>query len=86
MRKLVFRFSDHCSDTKWVVQLKKEARSLKFQFYKEEGWYYPCSKNRGSYCTANLCLCFHIYKQMSCFIVTGLIEKRRKMHFEIHLM
>ena len=47
------------------VQSRKEARSLKFRIYVDEGLFYPCSENKGadqlcSYCTADLRLWFRI--------------------------
>ena len=36
------------SDTNQPVQSQKKARSLKFRIYKEEEFYYPCSKNKGA--------------------------------------
>ena len=53
------------SDTNRPVQPQKQARSLKFWVKVEEIFYYLCSENKGanqlcSYCTADLCLCFHL--------------------------
>ena len=50
------------------IQSQKQARSLKFQIYQEEGLYLLCSENGEnkddnqlcSYCTADLHLCFRI--------------------------
>ena len=55
------------SDTNQPVQSQKQARSLKFRIYEEEGLYYPCSENKGadqlrSCCEADLRLCFRIGK------------------------
>ena len=36
------------SDTNWPVQSLKQARSLKFWIYLEEGLYRPCSENNGA--------------------------------------
>ena len=51
------------SDTNRAVQAQKQARSLKFGIYEEEGVYYPCSENKGAdqlrgYREADLRLCF----------------------------
>ena len=53
------------SDTNRAVEPQKQARSLKFRMYGEEGLYFLCSKNKGgdqlcSYCTSDLRLCFRI--------------------------
>ena len=58
------------SDTNQPVQSQKQARSLRFWIYEEEGLFYPCSENKDadqlcSYCTADLRLCF----RMSRFLV-----------------
>ena len=50
-------------DTNRPVQLKKQARSLKFWSSVEEELYYPSSENKGAdqlriYCEADLRLCF----------------------------
>ena len=55
------------SDTNRAVQPQKMARGLKFRIYKVEGLYYLCSENKDadqlrSYCAADLCLCFRIWK------------------------
>ena len=53
------------SDTNWPVQLQKQAGSLKFWIYLEEGLYYPSSENKGAdqlrgYREADLRLCFRL--------------------------
>ena len=53
------------SDTKWPVQLQKQARSLKFWGYVEEELYYRSSENKGAdqlrgYSEADLRLCFRL--------------------------
>ena len=55
------------SKTNQAVQLQKIARGLKFQIWKEEGFYYPCSENKGAdqlrgYREADLRLCFRMRK------------------------
>ena len=55
--------------TKRPVQLKKQARGLKFWRQVEAKLNYPSCKNKGadqlcSYCTADLCLCFRIGKNL----------------------
>ena len=55
------------SDTNHAVQPQKMVRSLKFQIYKVEGLYYPCSKTKDAdqlrgYREADLRLCFRICK------------------------
>ena len=55
------------SKTNQAVQLQEIARGLKFQIQKEEGFYYPCSENKGAdqlrgYREADLRLCFHMGK------------------------
>ena len=59
------------SDTNLPVQSQMMARSLKFQIKEEEELLYPCSENIGAdqlrsscYCEADLCLCFHIGKNL----------------------
>ena len=59
-------FPTRCN-TNPPVQSHKQARSLKFQIYIEEEFYYPCSENKGAdqlcnYCTADLRRCFRIGK------------------------
>ena len=51
------------SDTNRAVQSQKMVRGLKFCIEVEEGWYYPCSENKGDdqlhgYREADLRLCF----------------------------
>ena len=53
------------SDTNQAVQLQKMARGLKFWIKGVEGFYYPCSENKGAdqlrgYREADLRLCFRI--------------------------
>ena len=53
------------SDTNRPVQLQKQAGSLKFWIYLEEGLYYPSSENKGAdqlrgHREADLRLCFRI--------------------------
>ena len=36
------------SDTNRPVQSQKQARTLKFRIYEEEGLYYPCSESKGA--------------------------------------
>ena len=55
------------SDTNWPVQSQRQARSLKFWIKEEERLYDLCSDSKGadqlcSYCTADLRLCFRIFK------------------------
>ena len=55
------------SDQNRPVQSQKQARSLKFQMYKEEEVYYPFSENKGAdqlrcYREADLYLCFRLCK------------------------
>ena len=59
-------------DTNQLVQSQKQARSLKFWIYLEEGLYYLCIKNKDadqlcSYCTADLHLCFCICRLLLFF-------------------
>ena len=56
------------SDTNRPVQSQKKARSLKFRIEQEEGLYYLSSENKDAdrlcgYCTADLRLCFCIYRK-----------------------
>ena len=51
------------------VHAQKLDRGLKFRIWEEEVLYYLCSKNKDadqlcSYCTADLRLCFCIYKML----------------------
>ena len=53
------------SDTNRAVQSQKQARSLKFRIYEEEGLCYPCRENKGAdqlrgHREADLRLCFRI--------------------------
>ena len=55
------------SDANRAVQSQKMARGLKFRIQKVEGWFYPCSENKGADQLrgdreADLHLCFRIYK------------------------
>ena len=50
------------SDINQPVPSQDKARSLKFQIWDENLVHYPGSKNKGTYCTTDLCLCFHIDK------------------------
>ena len=55
------------SYTNRSVQPQEMARSLKVRIYEVEGFYYPCSENKGAdqlrgYREADLHLCFHICK------------------------
>ena len=62
MRKPTLWVSDR-SDTNQPVESQKQARSLKFWIYVEEGLYFLCSENKGTYQLrgyreADLRLCF----------------------------
>ena len=53
------------SDTNQAVQSQKTVRSMKFRIYEVEGFYYPCSENKGAdqlrgYREADLRLCFRL--------------------------
>ena len=55
-------------DTNQAVESQKMIRGLKFRIKIEEGFYYPCSENKGadqlrSDCAADLRLCFRICKK-----------------------
>ena len=55
------------SNTNQAVQSQKTARSMKFRIYEVQGFYYPCSENKGAdqlrgYREADLRLCFRICK------------------------
>ena len=68
MRKSTFWFPTR-SDTNQAVQPHKMARGLKFCVYEVEGFYYPCSENKGAdqlrgYREADLRLCFGICKML----------------------
>ena len=61
-RKTFFGVSPK-SDTNWLVQSQKKARSLNFRINEEEKFYYLCRGNKGpdqlcSDCTADLHCCF----------------------------
>ena len=54
-------------DTNRAVQSQKTARNLKFWMKEKEGFYYPCSENKGAdqlrgYREAGLRLCFRLCK------------------------
>ena len=68
MRKPTFWFPTR-SDTNRAVQPQKMARGLKFRISEVEGFYYPCSENKGAdqlrgYREAALRLCFRICKML----------------------
>ena len=75
------------SDTNRPVQSQKQARSLKFRIYEEEGLYYPCSENKGtdqlrSYNKADLRLCFCLGKYGAAHIIQCiLIAAKLKLSF-----
>ena len=57
------------SDTNRPLQSQRKGRILKFWLEVEEELYYMSSKNKGadqlcSYCTADLCFCFRIGKNL----------------------
>ena len=66
VRKPVFGVSDQV-DTNLAAQPQKMAGGLKFRIQKVEGYYYPCSENKGAdqlrgYHEADVRLCFRIYQ------------------------
>ena len=65
MRKPIIWVSTRSDTNRPAVQSQKQARSLKFQIQEEKDLYYPCGENKGadqlgSYCEADLRLCFRI--------------------------
>ena len=76
------------SDTKQAVQSQKMARGLKFPICEVEGLYYLCSQSKGteqlgSYCTADLGLCFRIYKKTGFLFLNALHFSRLLLNHEV---